>query len=66
MFTTADLPLDMQYRPEDETTRAVRGSGLTIECVHGDDTCPRCIAAAARAIAAADGLTSGSLADPSA
>lgn len=51
MFTTADLPDNMRYDP-DEQARAVRESGLTIECRHGDPHCPRCIREAARKVAA--------------
>lgn len=43
MFTTADLPDDMQYQPD----QAVAASGLTINCRHRDPHCPRCIRAAA-------------------
>lgn len=52
MFTTADLPEDFRYDP-DAVARAVRESGLTIECRHGDPRCPRCIQdAAARLVTA--------------
>lgn len=50
MLTTADLPGDMQFMPEDPATRAVRGSNLALSviCRHGDPGCPVCIVAAAR------------------
>ncbi len=44
--TTADLPEDMQY--DADAAAAVRATGLTIECRHGDPTCPRCIREAAQ------------------
>lgn len=47
--TTADLPEDMQY--DAEAAAAVRATGLTIECRHGDPTCPRCIRAAVTRLA---------------
>lgn len=53
MFTTAHLPSDMRYDPENPQAKAVRGSGLTITCRHGDATCPRCIVQAARELVAA-------------
>lgn len=49
MFTTADLPADMQFNPEPQAL-AVRGSGLTVTCRHGDPHCPTCITRAARAL----------------
>lgn len=52
MFTTADLPLGMQFRPEDQVSAAARESGVTVDCRHGDPRCPTCLAAAARAILA--------------
>lgn len=50
MFTTADLPQDMQYNPDTPAARAVRSSGLSIVCRHGDDACERCIVEAARRV----------------
>lgn len=52
-LTTADLPADMQHRPDTPAARAVKGSGLTITCRHGDRVCERCIVAAARSIVVA-------------
>lgn len=55
LMTTADLPDDMQFDPDNPTSRAVRASGLQVVCRHGDPGCPRCITEAARrVIAAAD------------
>lgn len=48
LMTTAHLPDDMRYDPD--TT--IRGSGLTIECHHGDPRCPVCIRAAVARLAA--------------
>ncbi len=52
MFTTADLPDDMRYDPDNPTTHAVRDSRLTIECRHGDPRCNRCIREAAATLVA--------------
>jgi hypothetical protein len=54
MMTTANLPADMRFDPDDPIAKAVRGSGLRVECRHGDPTCPRCITAAARALVATE------------
>ena len=48
--TTADLPRDMQFDPE--AAAAVRATGLTIECRHGDPQCPACIREAAQRLTA--------------
>lgn len=53
-LTTAALPDDMKYLPDHYTTRAVRGSGLTIAgCRHYEPACRVCVPAAARHLIAA-------------
>lgn len=53
LMTTADLPEDMRYDPDNATSRAVRASGLRVVCRHGNPECARCITDAARRVIAA-------------